>query len=111
MNLHPKVRPLWQRALIVPALTFLMIYKALHLPKRILPRDLRSIVKSWHFSMFWLVIKSGVSRAYIDEPCTFKIPESFQPRTKLTPSTAMNEGEITPVLPERLHRTLRCVLA
>ena len=48
MNLHPKVRPLWQRALIVPALTFLMIYKALHLPRRILPRDLRSIVKNWH---------------------------------------------------------------
>lgn len=94
MNLHPKVRPLWQRALIVPALTFLMIYKALHLPKGLLPRDLRAIVKNWHYSMFWLVIKSGVTRAYIDEPCALKIPDSFKPRTEVDPQYAMSQTEI-----------------
>ena len=94
MNLHPKVRPLWQRAVIVPALTLLCLYKALHLPKRILPRDLRSIVTNWHYSMFWLLIKSGVSRAFIDEPCTFKIPASFKPRVEVDPAYGMTEKEI-----------------
>ncbi len=94
MNLHPKVRPLWQRAIIVPALTCLMIYKALHLPRRILPRAFRSIVTNWHYSMFWMLIKSGVTRAYIDEPCVFKKPESFEPRVKTDPAYQMSKQEI-----------------
>ncbi|MGI9429494.1 MAG: hypothetical protein ACR2NM_12605, partial [Bythopirellula sp.] len=51
MNLHPKVRPFWQRALIVPALFLLMAYKALRLPKKPLPRAVRSIVTHWDYSM------------------------------------------------------------
>lgn len=80
MNLHPKVRPFWQRALIIPGLLFLMAYKALHLPRKILPRAFRAIVTRWHYRMFWLLIKSGVTRAYIDEPCEFKFPASFEPK-------------------------------
>jgi non-haem Fe2+, alpha-ketoglutarate-dependent halogenase len=95
MNLHPKVRPWWQRVIIVPALALLWAYKALHLPKKILPRDLRSIVTNWHHSMFWLVIKSGVTQAYIDEPCKFNIPSSFAPRVKVdNPAFRMSEQEI-----------------
>ena len=45
MNLHPKERPLWQRAIALPVLTLLMIYKVLHLPRFILPRDIKAIVK------------------------------------------------------------------
>jgi non-haem Fe2+, alpha-ketoglutarate-dependent halogenase len=71
-----------------------MIYKALHLPRRILPRDLRSIVTNWHYSMFWILIKSGLSRAYIDEPCAFKIPTTFKPRAEVDPAYVMSEKEI-----------------
>ncbi len=94
MNLHPKVRPLWQRAIILPVLTILLIYKALHLPKRILPRDIRAIVTNWHYSMFWILIKSGLTRAYIDEPCAFKIPDSFAPRATVDPAYGMSNQEI-----------------
>jgi non-heme Fe2+,alpha-ketoglutarate-dependent halogenase len=94
MNLHPKVRPLWQRAIILPVLAILWAYKALHLPTRILPRDVRAIVKNWHHSMFWMVIKSGLTRAYIDEPCSFKIPDSFEPRVQVEPAYQMSKQEI-----------------
>ena len=44
--------------------------------------------------MFWLLIKSGVSRAYIDEPCPFNIPTSFKPRAEVDPKYGMSETEI-----------------
>jgi len=94
MNLHPKVRPLWQRALIVPALTALMVYKALHLPKIILPRAVRSIVTHWEYSMFWILIRSGVTRAYIDQPCEFKQPTSFAPKVLVEPKFQLSETQI-----------------
>ena len=80
MNLHPKIRPFWQRLLIVPSLCLLMAYKALRLPRQILPSALRSIVTHWHYKMFWTLIRSGITRAYIDEPCEFKMPTSFEPK-------------------------------
>ena len=80
MNLHPKPRPFWQRVIIIPALCVLMGYKAFHLPRKMLPRALRSIVTNWSYSMFWMLIRSGVTRAYIDQPCEFKVPDSFEPK-------------------------------
>jgi len=94
MNLHPKVRPIWQRAIIIPALSMLAAYKALHLPRKILPRALRSIVTNWHYKMFWLLIKSGVTRAYIDEPCNLRIPDSFEPKVKVEPPFQMSSDDI-----------------
>lgn len=94
MNLHPKIRPVWQRILIVPALTALMIYKALRLPKFILPRALKSIVTHWHYSMFWMLIKSGVTRAYIDEPCEFHMPKSFEPKVLVDPKYCLEPEQI-----------------
>ena len=94
MNLHPKVRPLWQRALILPCLILLMSYKALHLPKQILPRDLRSIVKHWDYKMFWVLIRSGLTRAYIDQPCEFKMPDSFEPLVQVAPEFQLKEKQI-----------------
>ncbi len=94
MNLHPKVRPLWQRLLIVPSLCLLMVYKALHLPRGILPRAFRSIVTHWHYSMFWTVIKSGVTRAYIDEPCQFKMPLSIKPKAEVQPPHKLAQEQI-----------------
>jgi len=94
MNLHPKLRPLWQRALILPALMLLMVYKALHLPRRILPRAVRSIVIHWDYSMFWVVLSSGLTRAYIDQPCEFKMPDSFAPKASVEPKYQLGEDQI-----------------
>jgi len=94
MNLHPKVRPLWQRVFIVPGLIALMAYKASHLPRFILPRAVRSIVTHWHYSMFWMLIKSGVSRAYIDQPCEFKMPEKFESKAEVAPEFQLSEDQL-----------------
>ena len=94
MNLHPKVRPIWQRVFIVPALGVLMVYKALHLPRSILPRALRSMVTNWHYRMFWTLISSGVTRAYIDEPCEFRLPTSFEPRAFVKPEFRLTTDQI-----------------
>ena len=94
MNLYPKVRPLWQRALIVPALALLMAYKALRLPKQLLPRGIRSIATHWDYSMFWVVIKSGALRAYIDQPCEFKMPSSFEPKVLVQPEFQLRKDQI-----------------
>jgi len=94
MNLHPKIRPWWQRAAILPALVLLMAYKALGLPKVLLPRAVRSIVTHWDYSMFWILIKSGLTRAYIDQPCEFKLPTSFQPKVLVEPQYLLCENQI-----------------
>jgi non-heme Fe2+,alpha-ketoglutarate-dependent halogenase len=94
MNLHPKVRPLWQRLLILPALVLAVAYKALHLPTRPLPRALRSIITQWDYSMFWMLIKSGVRRAYIDQPCEFKMPATFAPKVLVAPKYQLGEQQI-----------------
>ena len=94
MNLHPKVRPLWQRALIVPALVLLMAYKALRLPKSLLPRAIRSIVSHWDYSMFWILIKSGATRAFIDQPCEFKMPSSLEPKLLVQPEYQLDQEEL-----------------
>ncbi len=94
MNLHPKVRPWWQRALILPALSLLMAYKALQLPRFILPRAFRSIVTRWDYSMFWMLIKSGLTRAYIDQPCQFKMPNTFEPKVEVAADYKLTTDQI-----------------
>jgi len=80
MNLHPKERPLWQRAIALPVLTMLLIYKVLHLPRFILPRDIKAIVTNWDVRVFWVLISSGLTRAYIDQPCEFTVLDNCEPK-------------------------------
>ena len=94
MNLHPKVRPLWQRAIALPILTMLMIYKATRLPTFFLPRDIRNIIKHWDFRVYWVLISSGLTRAYIDQPCEFKVPENCQPKVVVEPKWRLTEKQI-----------------
>ena len=94
VNLHPKKRPLWQRVICLPALTLLMVYKALHLPRGILPRALRLILTHWEFSMFWMLIRSGLTRAYIDQPCEFRMPDSFEPKASVHPDFQLTPQQI-----------------
>ena len=58
MNMSPKVRPLWQRVLLMFGTAILWAYKVLHLPRFILPRDFKSVVNNWTHEMFWVLIKS-----------------------------------------------------
>src|SRR5687767_2142185 len=94
MNLHPKVRPLWQRVLALPILTLLMVYKALHLPTFFLPRDIRNIIKHWDFRVYWVLISSGLNRAYIDQPCEFTVPADCTPKVVVDPKWRLTEAQI-----------------
>ena len=94
MNLHPKPRPLWQRVIAIPALTLFMVYKALRLPTGFLPRDIRAIIQNWDFRIFWTLISSGLTRAYIDQPCEFKMPESCEPKVIVDPKWRLSEKQI-----------------
>ena len=44
--------------------------------------------------MFWVLLKSGFTRAYIDQPCYFKMPTSFAPKAKVAPQFQLSEKEI-----------------
>ena len=94
MNMSPKVRPLWQRVPLMIGTSLLLLYKFLHLPRFILPRDFRAVVTNWEYEMFWVLLKSGFTRAYIDQPCYFKMPTSFAPKAKVTPQFQLSEKEI-----------------
>ena len=94
MNMHPKVRPLWQKVLIYPPLVMLLIYKVLRLPTSILPRDLKAIVKNWDVRMFWVILKSGLNRAYIDQPCEFKMPASCEPKVVVDPKWRLSTQQL-----------------
>lgn len=95
MNMHPKVRPLWQRATICGALAGLRGYQALGLPSSILPRDLKSIVDNWDPRMFRELIGSGITSAYMDQPCEFKMPEVVAPRAEVAPEYQFSHEELT----------------
>ena len=94
MNMHPKLRPMWQRALILPFLSLLAAYKFSHLPRGILPRDLRAIVTNWHYSMFWTLIKSGLTKAYIDEPCTFNVVGDHPSKAEVASEFCLTEEQL-----------------
>jgi non-heme Fe2+,alpha-ketoglutarate-dependent halogenase len=94
MNLAPKERPLWQRTIALPVLTMLLIYKVLRLPRFILPRDIKAIVTNWDVRVFWVLISSGLTRAYIDQPCEFTMPDSCEPKVKVEPKFQLTEKQI-----------------
>lgn len=94
MNMHPKKRPLWQRIPIMAGLGGLWAYKALRLPTGILPRDFKAIVRNWDHEMFAKLIGSGVTRAYIDQPCYFKMPAKIEPKAEVAPEYRLSHAEL-----------------
>src|SRR5262245_4014309 len=94
MNMSPKVRPLYLRVPLMFGTAMLWAYKALHLPTAILPRDLKSVVTNWTHEMFWVLIKSRFTRAYIDQPSYFKMPTSFEPKCKVEPKYQLTQDQI-----------------
>lgn len=94
MNMSPKVRPLWQRLLLMVGTGMLWMYKVLHLPRFILPRDFRSVVNNWTHEMFWILMRSRFTEASIDQTSYFKMPTSFKPKTQVAPQFQLSEQEI-----------------
>ena len=94
MNMSPKVRPLWQRVLLMFGTSLLWAYKALHLPRFILPRDIKSVVNNWTHEMFWILIKSRFTKASIDQTCYFKMPATFKPKAQVPPQYQLPEKDI-----------------
>jgi non-heme Fe2+,alpha-ketoglutarate-dependent halogenase len=94
MNMSPKVRPLWQRLPLMAGTFVLLVYKALHLPKSILPRDFKSIVTNWEYEMFWVLIKSWFKKAYIDQPCYFKMPTKIAPKCEVAPEFRLSHTDL-----------------
>ncbi|HEX4414224.1 MAG TPA: phytanoyl-CoA dioxygenase family protein [Lacipirellulaceae bacterium] len=94
MNMSPKVRPAWQRYLLMFGTSVLWAYKTLHLPRFILPRDIKSVVNNWTNEMFWTLIKSRFTEASIDQTCYFKMPSSLKPKAQVAPKFQMSEKDI-----------------
>ncbi len=44
--------------------------------------------------MFWVLIRSGITRAYIDQPCEFKMPDSFEPKAQVEPQYQLTTDQI-----------------
>jgi non-heme Fe2+,alpha-ketoglutarate-dependent halogenase len=94
MNMAPKVRPLWQRMAICFGLCVLVTYKFLRLPTAILPRDIKAIVRNWDFVMFWVCISSGLTKAYIDQPCRLRMPTEFKPKCDVPEEHRLSEQHL-----------------
>lgn len=94
MNMAPKERPLGTRLLLMAGTFVLLLYKALHLPRFILPRDIKSIVTNWEYEMFWMLIKSGFTKAYIDQPCYFKMPKVIESKADVAPEYRLSQQEL-----------------
>ena len=94
MNMNPKVRPLWKRLLLTIAASGALVYKALHLPTSILPRDLRSIITNWEYETFWMLVKSRFTKAYIDQPCYFQMPQVIEPKVEVAPEYRLSQQEL-----------------
>jgi non-heme Fe2+,alpha-ketoglutarate-dependent halogenase len=94
MNMNPKLRPLWIRLLLTVAASGALVYKALHLPTSILPRDLQSVITNWEYETFWMVIKSRFTKAYIDQPCYFQMPQVIESKADVAPEFQLSPEEL-----------------
>ncbi|MEM9186119.1 MAG: phytanoyl-CoA dioxygenase family protein [Planctomycetota bacterium] len=79
---------------ICAGLSGMMAYKALGLPTSILPRDFKAIVRNWDYEMFTKLIGSGLTKAYIDQPCYFKMPEKIEPKADVAPEHQLSGDQL-----------------
>ena len=94
MNMHPKLRPFWQRAPICAGLAGMWAYKGLRLPTGFLHRDLRSIIRNWDHRMYRMVLGSHMKKAYIDQPCEFKKPDRIEPKAEVAPEYRLSQADL-----------------
>lgn len=91
---RPGRQPPWARTLRWLGLAFLALWKALRLPVWVWPRPVRAILIHWNRAMFGVVLRSFVSRAYIDQPCVFSLPERIGPAAEVDARHALSLDEL-----------------
>lgn len=79
ITFEPKVRPLWLRSVYAAGLMFIFAWRTVRLPSRVWPSPLREILENWTPAMYGAVIGSWVTKAYIDQPCRLRAPETPAP--------------------------------
>jgi len=72
----------------------LAAYKALGLPRSILPRDLKAVVNNWDYEMFSMILKSGVTRAYIDQPSYFEMPKKVESKADVSNEYRLSHDQL-----------------
>ncbi|MFT5104000.1 MAG: non-heme Fe2+,alpha-ketoglutarate-dependent halogenase [Candidatus Latescibacterota bacterium] len=73
-------------------MSYVLLLKVLHFPSKWFSNRIKRIIDNWTYSMLWTLISSFGTRAYLDQPCKYKI-RTDQPKTivddqfKLSPET------------------------
>ena len=91
---EPRDRSFAQRTLYLLGVLFLASWKFLRLPVSFWWTPVRCILENWTWSMYRVVIRSWVTRAYIDQPCVYRKPSSFSPRVEVDPKYQLSQQEI-----------------
>jgi non-heme Fe2+,alpha-ketoglutarate-dependent halogenase len=63
-------------------MSFALLVKLLRLPSKWFSDRMNRIVKNWSYRMLWTYISSYGTRAYLDQPCEYKIVTD-KPKTKV----------------------------
>ncbi|MEM8961157.1 MAG: phytanoyl-CoA dioxygenase family protein [Acidobacteriota bacterium] len=91
---RPKRRPLWQRTLLVLGVMFMASWKALRIPTKRLPIEVQKMIRHWHPEMFRVLIRSWLTRTYIDEPCQWHVPEPITPKAEVEPAHRLSPEQL-----------------
>lgn len=90
---EPRERPLWQRLGLMIGILVLAGWKFLRLPRSLWFREARCLMENWTWGMFGVVLKSFVTRAYIDQPCRF-VPVPLTNSVSVAPEYRLSPEEI-----------------
>lgn len=74
-------------------MSFVLLLKVLHLPPGWFSNRVKRIMDNWTYSMLWTFISSFGTRAYLDQPCTYKIITD-QPKTQVEDQFKMSPETI-----------------
>lgn len=123
--MNKKKEPSFMEKLItVIFMSYILLLKALHLPSKWFSNRIKRIMDNWTYRMLWTYISSFGTRAYLDQPCEYKIitdkPKTavedkfklpsekikeFHTKGFLGPFTAISEEEMS-VFRTRLEKEL-----
>jgi len=71
---------LMKRLVTIAYLSFVLVVKFLRLPLSWFSERTKRIIQNWTYGMLWAYISSFATRAYLDQPCKYKIITD-QPKT------------------------------
>ena len=91
---EPRDRPVGQRTIYLLGVLFLAFWKGLHLPVSVWWKPVQCILENWTWSMYGVVIRSWVTRAYIDQPCVYKKPVNDLPKAQVDSKYRLSPEQI-----------------